>query len=122
MAGILDELAPMYVGSEALSLSLSDPLTPLRAFVPVDIDVDYTGAGDDGVVLPLEMLVTGPSPQSFSRQVFRRTAPSVITFTPYEGGTFLVLLREVGHNKLRGKLILTVAGERLDPSRPRTTS
>lgn len=122
MSSILDELAPMYVGSEALKLSLTDPLAPLRAFAVVDMQVDYSGAGDEGVVLPLEMLVTGPSPTSFQRQVFRRSAPSTITFTPSEGGAFLVLLREVGHNKLRGKLTMTISGERSDPSRPRTST
>jgi hypothetical protein len=112
MSGTADELAPMYVGSEALSLSLADPLATLRAFSPIEVAVDYSGAGDGGVALPLEMLVTGPSSTSFVRKVFWRTTPSLLTFTPQEGGNFLVLLREVGHNKLRGKLAIVVEGER----------
>jgi len=112
----LDEICPMYVGSEALKLTLSDPLVPARAYRAVDIDVDYAGASELGVRLPLELLVVGPTAQSFRRHVYRRVAPSVVTFTPHEGGAFLVLLREVGHNKLRGRLSIQVEGDVSDRS------
>jgi len=115
MSRTLDELAPMTVGATALTLSLADAVTTPLAFRAVDISVDYTGAGSDGVALPLEMIVTGPSAQSFYRHVFRRSVPSTITFTPREGGEFHVLLREVGHNRLRGKLRVAVAGDRVIP-------
>lgn len=110
---ILDELAPLYVGSESLKLSLAEPNTEARAFRSVTVLVDYSGAGEDGVQLPLELRVTGPSAESYVQRFFRRTAPSELSFTPKEGGSFLVLLREVAHNRRRGKLVVQVAGERI---------
>lgn len=110
----LDELAPLEVGSESLGLSLADPTATLQAFRAININVDYSGAGDDGVQFPLELRITGPSPSSFEQHFFRRTAPSQLSFTPKEGGPYLVLLREVAHNRRKGKLVLEVAGERVD--------
>jgi hypothetical protein len=113
-AGILDELAPMFVGSEALTLTLSDPSSTRRAFNSISVLVDYTGAGDDGVRLPMELLITGPSPSSFRRHNYRRTAPPSFAFTPIEGGRHMVVLREIGHNRLLGKLEIVVEGDPLE--------
>jgi hypothetical protein len=110
----LEELAPMYVGAEALALSV-DPNATLQAFTAIDISVDYSGADPLGVRLPLELLITSPSPTNFRRRQFLRSAPDVISFTPQEGGRFLVVLREVGHNRLLGKLSLVVEGDRAQP-------
>jgi hypothetical protein len=109
-----DELSAPWVGSEALALSLVDPLSPKRAKVAIDISVDYTGASDEGVTLPLEQLAVGPSPDSFRRHVHRRQIPSIITFTPPQGGRHIVTLRQVGGDKLFGKLTIEVEGEPLD--------
>lgn len=111
-----DELSAHWVGAEALKLSLVDPLSPLRANVPIDLAVDYSGAGEEGVTLPLEQLVVGPSPESFRRHVHRRQTPSIITFTPPQGGRHIVTLRQIGGDKLFGKLAVEVEGELLDGS------
>ena len=113
MAGTLDELAPMNVGAKALTLSLASPSEPLRAFSAIVINVDYTGAGGAGIVLPLEMTVVGPSSASFARKNFRRVAPSALSFTPKEGGRHLVRLREIGHNKIYGTIEMVVSGDRI---------
>lgn len=112
---ILDDLAPMLVGSESLALTYTDASAERRAFYPVDLDVDYAGAGDDGVRLPLELLVQGPSSTSFYRHIFSRFVPSQVSFAPKEGGQFLVLLREVGHNRLLGRIVVEIEGEQADP-------
>lgn len=113
MSAILDALCPMSVGAAVLRLSLVEPLVPLRAFRPIDIAVSFADVGAEGVALPLEFTVVGPSEMSFVRQYYRRSAPSVVTFTPREGGAFLVRLREAAHNRLYGTLKLDVAGARI---------
>jgi hypothetical protein len=110
---ILDEICPLTVKAEAISLQLANPLVPARAFRAIDIAASYTKTSPEGVRLPLELLITGPSPKSFQRHFFRRSVPSIVTFTPKEGGLFNVVLREVGHNLWTGSLSITVAGEQL---------
>jgi len=110
----LEELAAPWVGAEALGLSLVDPLTPKRAYVAIDIAVDYSGASDEGVTLPLEQLTVGPSARSFRRHVYRRQVPNIITTTPVQGGRHIVTLTQVGGDKLFGKLIIEVEGEPLE--------
>ena len=118
MSAILDAICPMSVGAPAIVLSLVEPLVAPRAFRPIDIAVSFAGAGGEGVALPLEFTVVGPSPTSFIRHYFRRSAPSVVTFTPREGGLFLVRLREGAHNRLYGTLRLDVAGSVTSPRTP----
>lgn len=108
-----DELSAPWVGAEALKLSLVDPLSPLRANVAIDLEVDYS-ASEEGVTLPLEQLVVGPSSESFRRHVHQRQQPSIITFTPPQGGRHIVTLRQIGGDKLFGKLAVEVEGEPLD--------
>ena len=110
----LAELCPMYVGSQAIGLSLSDPTLPRRAFSPIDIAVSYAGAGDAGVRLPLEAIVTGPSASSYRHWYYRLSAPTLITWSPQEGGDHLVLLREMGGARLYGTITVDVTGDRID--------
>lgn len=112
MAGILEELSPMTVGSERLALSPADPLTPPRAFAAFDIAVDYSLCDPEGVVLPLEMVVTSPS--RTRRSLYRLTAPAQLTVLPDEGGRWLVTLREVAHNQWWGRLSFDVEGDQLN--------
>ena len=113
MASSLDQLCPMYVGSEALGLSLADPAATRRAFNSISVNVDYSGAGSEGVRFPLELLIKGPSVSNFRRHIYRRTTPPSFSFKPIEGGQHLVVLREVGHNRLIGKLAIAVDGDQL---------
>ncbi|MEE9395194.1 MAG: hypothetical protein V3W41_22105 [Planctomycetota bacterium] len=123
---LLDEISPEFIGTPQLTLKLSDPTTPLRSFTSIVFDVDYSAAETEelgGIMMPLEMIVTGPSATSFVREVFgdqpggisQRDPPSSIAFTPQEGGRFNVMIREVGHNKLFGTLRVDVEGTINDP-------
>ncbi len=114
MPGIQDEISPDYVDKQLLVLSLADTESQPRAFRAVDISVNYDGAEPNGVALPLELLVKGPSVGSFFRHVYRRVVPSLVTFTPNEGGEHLVTLREVDHNRWWGSLVVNVSGEQLN--------
>jgi hypothetical protein len=117
----LDEIAPTYVATRRLRLTLSDPQATPRAFDSVDIDVSIDTAADaDGVARagglspPIVVTVKAPSAAHFERHVFYRTAPAQISFTPREGGEHLVSVRELAHNRFFGSLVVSVAGERLN--------
>ena len=112
-----DELCPPDFGEDRLDLSL---LTSgkVRAFIQLSIAVNYARALPEGTTLPLEMIVQGPSPQSYVRRVYSRSRPTVLLFSPKEGGSHLVVLREFAHNKWWGRIVIPVEGPLLDPPRP----
>lgn len=108
---LIDELSPLSVGSERIALAPADPLTPARAFSPFSVAVDYALCDPEGVVLPLEMVVTSPSKST--RTLFRRVVPTELTIHPDEGGPWIVVLREHAHNLWWGRLAIDVDGDRL---------
>jgi hypothetical protein len=117
MAGILEELSPMTVGSERIALTPADPSSQPRAFSSYEIAVDLSLCEPEQVVLPLEMIVT--SPTRTKRTTFRRVVPSELSVLPDEGGRWIVTLREVAHNQWWGRHVFDVAG---DDIRARRTS
>lgn len=111
MPNAIDELSPTYVGEKRIKLQLAvDSLNP-RAMSAISIDVDYSACEPEGLVPPLELLITAPTPSDFKRVMFNRTAPSLLTFKPREGGRYVVRFGEVGHNRWFGYIEITVAGE-----------
>lgn len=113
MATIQDELCPDYVGDKRLTLNLSDPSAVLQAFTPIDVSVDYDDTEPQGIVLPLVLTIAAPTAANFLRRVYHRVAPSSFTFTPREGGRYVIRFGEFAHNRWYGTMILTVAGDRL---------
>lgn len=116
----LDEFAPTYVREQLLVIALANSLIPAKVNTAVDLTVEATGdaaADKAGLVVPIEMIVTSPSSaargQPFYRHVFRRKAPTQISFVPREGGDHLVVLREVAHNKWWGSIQISVVGSSL---------
>lgn len=114
MPSFLDEISPREVGEDRLRLQLTSPNQLLRAFEPILINVDYSRALPEGVVLPLELTVTAPSEVNSVRVVYPRFIPQQVAFTPREGGSHLVRVAELYHNQWWGKLVLEIAGDRLD--------
>lgn len=110
MSGVSEEISPRYLGEDRIRLSLAQNSTNPRAHDVVEVDVDYSAVGESGVAVPLELTITGPSAASFQRRYFRRVAPSSVSFVPIEGGTHLLRIREVGHNRWVGLLTIDVAG------------
>jgi hypothetical protein len=110
MPALIDELSPSYYGEPRFRLTLSDPNQRLQAFAPVLIAVDYSRCLPEGIVLPLEFTITGPS--SPPRSVFPRFAPNELAFVPREGGTYLLRLGECWHNLYWGALVLEITGDR----------
>lgn len=110
---LIDDLSPTFVGEEALELALSAETPNPAAFGAVTLDVDYSGAGEAGTALPLELIVAAPTRAGYVHRYFRHQRPPSLTFFPVEGGEHLVLLREVGHNRYHGKLLVDVAGDEI---------
>ncbi len=109
---VVDDISPTYIGEDRIKLSLSPDTPNPKAFSPVQLDIDYGDADPEGgIVLPLELIVSAPSPANFRRDIIRRSLPSSIIIKPQEGGEHLVILRECGHNKFVGIFILAVAGD-----------
>ncbi len=110
---LLDDISPRYYGEDRFRLTLADPDQRLIAFGAVLVAVDYAGALPEGIALPLEFTVTAPSSVHSTRKLYRRFAPNELAFVPHEGGSFLVRIGELYHNKWFGTLALEIAGDRL---------
>lgn len=108
---VVDEVSPVSYGQDLIKLTLSLQTQVVRAFEACIVEVDYAAALPAGVVLPLEFTVSSESGAAlFQRRVFRRFAPSQLTFVPREGGVVLVRLAEQHHNRWFGSLQLLVEG------------
>ena len=116
---LLDEVSPITVQSERISITKTEPLS-VRAFDDVALAVDYsrcfesyTDAENEypggGVVLPLELRITGPN--GTRTRIFSLFAPNELFFRPDEGGTWVVTLRETAHNLYWGTITVEVAGD-----------
>jgi len=118
---VADEISPKTLGENRLDLTLDVPegLDALE-FVPrahqlISVSVSYARADPDGLVLPLELVVVGPSGTATRQsRYFQRFAPSALTFRPREGGETLVVLRELFHNRWFGSLVFEVEGDELE--------
>lgn len=115
---LIEDICPEYIGEQRIVLSFDQTTVIPRAFQALIIQVDYSACDPEGgAVLPLEMLVQGPSQSSFRQRIIQRTRPAELIVTPREGGPHLVVLREMAHNRFHGKIAFDVAGEQL--TRPR---
>lgn len=118
MAGFLDELSPSYLGERRIDLTVDPSVTLLGANRSILVNVDYSRTLPEDVLLPLILIVQGPSAASYRRREIRRAKIDSFAFRPIEGGPHLVLLREAAHNRWYGRLRLTVEGEQLNPPSP----
>jgi hypothetical protein len=112
---VVDEVSPAACGQDLIRLSLSPQTRIVRAFAPCVLTVDYALTMPAGVVLPLVLTVTqSAGVATYQRRVYRRLRPSVIAFSPREGGPCLVRLGEGHHNRWFGSLALEVEGGRIE--------
>lgn len=106
----IDEMSPPEIRERRLVLSLGSEDTPI-AQRSIVLNIDYSKALPEGVVLPLIFELQGPSRSSYFRRNFIRTIPQVVLVTPREGGLHMATLREFGHNRWWGSLQFEVLGE-----------
>lgn len=108
----IDELSPATIGEDKIVLTLDPSTDPATALKAVQVNVDYSKADlDGGIALPLDMIIQGPTEESYIARTFRRFVPRTLSFIPLAAGTHLVLLREQAHNRWVGRLRVTVIGD-----------
>lgn len=111
----LDLICPSNVGDEAFTLRVTSHRQgqPIATFETVVIEIDYTGAGAVGPVLPIEVIVsTLADRRAFERVVYRSTPPAQAIVRPTTAGRWLVTVREVAHDRAWGAVELDVIGSR----------
>jgi hypothetical protein len=116
---IIDEISPPYVGEDKLVLSLAEPQVALLAFVPFQVNVDYSKANPLGIKLPLELVFQGPNSRKPERRLFERARPDSLLLVPKTRGQHFILLRELFHNRWQGRLLVDVQGDDLNDGNSR---
>lgn len=114
MSSVIDRLSPTYVGEDRIVLTVSQGSLPLLSYKFVTINIDYSETEPEGIVLPLISIIQPAfgDGTGYVRKVYRQAAPSSITFQASVGaGDYLVVLKEWGHNKWFGSIVVTVAGD-----------
>ena len=109
--GFIDTFAPPTLRQAAISIQLELPEAIRRPLAPIGflVAVDASLA-PAGLVLPLEQIITGPGGKIVRATRHRLSVPSRITFTPEEGGSYLLLLREEQHDHHYGTVVFSVLG------------
>lgn len=101
------------VGRQEILLQLARPLDVRRAHRSIELLVQPSATAlKSGVVLPVEVIIQAPSARFFERRIFERSFPSALSFTPRQGGKFLITVAECGHNFFWGSLAFDVTGDR----------
>ncbi len=116
---LIDDISPTYIGEDRIALALADVNTAVLAFVPFQVDVNYTAAMPEGLVLPLELVFQAPSGEVVTRKIFERTRPSSLLLVARQRGQHFVLLREQFHNRWQGRLVVDVQGDDLNDGQMR---
>lgn len=112
---LLEEISPETIGEDRIDLQLDDGNLQPRAGQTIVVNIDYSRCAPDGIRLPLELVVQTPSVTGIVQRFFTRTRPTSISFRAREGGAYLVMVREVAHNRWFGRLGVQVAGESATP-------
>ncbi|MCP4674325.1 MAG: hypothetical protein GY854_02165 [Deltaproteobacteria bacterium] len=125
MVALIDRISPTFLGDSRIRVSINPCCEPLMAFRPITVDLNYDDAEPEGVVLPLEITVQPAFAEvsaagGYRHKVFHRHVPSSYTFTVPSAGDYLILIREYAHNQWQGRLVITVAGNRLSTEHSRT--
>lgn len=110
----IDQISPPTVGEDRIALTLAEPNVALMAWQPFQVNVNYAATEPEGVIVPMELVLQGPNPPDHKRRVFTRSPPSSFVLVPETKGPHFVLLRELGHNRWQGRLLIEVEGEELE--------
>lgn len=106
----IDRLSPATVGEDKIKLGVDPATLPKVGFV-CEVLIDYSKCSPEGVSLPLECVVQGPTAASYMSKMYRAKRPTQFSFFPSEVGEHLVIVREIAHNRWVGTLHITVAGD-----------
>jgi hypothetical protein len=113
----IDRISPSFVGEDKISLEVDEASLPLQVFKPLTVNISYTNVGTAGISLPLELTIqpgfgSGGEANGFFQKIFRRDAPISFSYRPPAAGVYLLLLKEIHHNRWQGRLKIEVAGDK----------
>ena len=111
---LVDEISPSYVGEDRIGLSLADPNQPIYVNTPIQVNIDYSGAAPEGLVLPLELSLSGPTEGQYQRTLYTTSKPAAVVLVPRVKGQHFILLRERFHNRWQGRLLVDVLGDDME--------
>lgn len=114
MSDVINKISPVYIGEDRFVLTVDPISLPLLSYNFITININYDDADPEGVVLPLIATIQPAfgDGTGYIRKVYKTTAPSSLTFQASVGaGDYLVTVREWGHNRWQGRLVVTVAGD-----------
>lgn len=118
MSEIIDTISPAYIGSDKFVLTVDESSLPLQSYRLISINIDYSAAYPNGVVLPIKIFVQPAfgDGTGYIEKTFTRFAPSRFSFYAEAGaGDYLILVKEFGHNQWQGRLVITVGGDDYSP-------
>ena len=109
---IIDRVAPSYEGEDMISLSIR-PGSLTRVNHPCTINIDQSPAGENGISLPVLAIVQprfgdGSEYKEIEYDTF---LPESFSFIPRKAGSYLVLIKEIYHNRWQGRLTVEIAGD-----------
>ena len=115
MTNLLDLLNPVYLKEDRIGVQVEQG-NRLLALQPITVEFDYSAADPVGVELPMEVVVApgfgqGGEGDGYRSKVFRRSVPTSYTFTVPGAGQYLVMIREISHNRWWGRLVIEVGGD-----------
>ena len=113
---VVDYIAPDYIEEEKFSVSLESHGAVLYPNQPITVYFDYSLAGLEGPQLPIELVVQpmfgdGGAASGYFTKVFRSTVQNQYTFTVPSAGQYLIVNRELFHNRFFGRLVITAIGD-----------
>jgi hypothetical protein len=122
-----DMLSPDYSELEKIVVT-KDITGDVFVFNPITINFDYsacetaTDAGE-GVIVPMELILQpnfgdGGAGGGYINKIFRRNAPSSFTFTVPGAGFYLIVIKEIFHNRWWGRLRFEVQGDQFSTVDP----
>jgi hypothetical protein len=110
----IDDFSPAYIGEDKIILTLDQASSSPRVFSSIQVNIDYSETLPEGVAMPLELIVQGPTEAGFVERTYRKFKPESVSFKPIAAGEYLVLLREVAHNRWVGRLRFVVTGDEFE--------
>jgi hypothetical protein len=121
MSDAQEALSPYYIREQRIALSVNADyaMAELTANKPFIIEVDESACAPEGLSGTLELIIAGPSPQSYRvEQLDADEYPSSLPIRLIEGGPHLITLKETAHNKWSGSIHVDAKGSTLTKQRP----
>jgi hypothetical protein len=118
-SAILDVISPSNLGEDKIDVSLDLSSYPLLPTNVITLNFDYSRTQPNGVVKPLKFQLQPMfgAGAGYLEVLFDSFLPDSYSFQVQGAGSYLAVIREVGHNLWRGSLVFTVGGDQFQEVR-----